>query len=189
MAGISSIASSYMQAGVVCNAVNNVSGFTGADFSPITGGLNYNKKQTYGTSALNNALGGADEFVAALVTLTNGSASTINLSSLTNIVQQTAVALARVKGWSLRLLSLTDDTVYGTAAVSVTVGNSGTAPFLFNNWSSGATQTIYNGGVMEYFDQQAAGFVVTSGSNDRIRVLNNDTVNAVFEYAIFGGSS
>jgi hypothetical protein len=152
---------------------------TGQAYNPLQNVGAIRKSQTYGTAAANNALGGADEFISYLLSIAASGNSTINLSSITNILQQAGVALVRIKGWLFQLLSTTDDTVNGTLCSSITIGAAASDPFLFNAWG-GTTPTVnvYNGGIMSYFDQVAAGFTVTASSNDKIKIVNNDSTYA-----------
>lgn len=187
MSGINNISNSNFTFQVTVTALNPV---VGSNNSPISGGTNSKKSQTFGTSIGNTSLGGADEFVALVGAIGASGSVTVNLSSITNILQQTGVGLVRVKGWALRNLSTLDDSVNGSNASSFLFGGSAPGQFTFNLSGASAGMTVYNGGVQPYFDQQNGGFTITPVTNDKIKVLNNDTINAGgYEVDLFGGQS
>ncbi len=187
MPGINSISNSNFTFSVTASASNPV---TGSSNSPISGGTNYKKTQTYGTSVGNSTLGGADEFISLVGAIGTSGAVTVNLSNITNILQQTGVALARVKAWALRNLSVIDDPVNGGAASSFDVGGAAPGQFTFNWGGSNPKQTIYNGGIASYFDTQPGGFLVTLTTADKIRILNNDSINVGgYEVDLFGATT
>jgi hypothetical protein len=82
------------------------------------------------------------------------------MTSLTNILQQTGVSLARLKGFVIRLLSATDDAINGTTCSSITLqpGFSVGNPLDFNNGGSGLTITVtVSGGAIATVAIGAAG--------------------------------
>ncbi len=184
---ISSLTGCSFNVGFTWTAQNPL---TGTDYQPLTNSGAIRKSQNYGTAAVNSALGGANELVTYNLPGIAGSGNTtIDLSSLTDILQQTGISFFRLKGFMIRLLSVADDSVNGTACSSVTVGNAAANPFLFNTWAGTTpTQRIYNGGIWLYFDTQAAGFVV--GSTVNIKILNNDSVVAAkVQLTLIGGTT
>lgn len=161
----------------------------GSDYLPLLQSTNIIAETDWGTSAANNVVGGADEFVSYLIQITGGSSTTIDLLSLTNILQQSGVALGDIKGIQIRLLSTTDDAVYGTAASSIAVGNATTSAWRLNNLSASATLAIKNGGVYQYKEPSAAGLTVDS-THFNLKVLNNDgSVTACVQVTLVGGST
>ncbi len=187
MAGINTL-SVTLSAGVsTWNAQNNL---TGSNYNPLTNVGAFNQQQSYVQSTANAALGGADEFVSYLISLAASANTTVNLCSLTNILQQTGVNLARVKGWCIRLLNAAQDSVNGTTCTSVTVGNAAANQFLFNNLTANATFSVYTGSISEYFDQTAGGFTVANASNNNIKLVNADATNAAaVQLTLVGGQS
>jgi hypothetical protein len=187
MSGINTISNSNFSFSITVSVSNPV---IGSSNSPISGGTNSKKTQTYGTNIGNTSLGGADEFISLVGTIGTSGSATVNLSSITNILQQTGIGLVRIKAWALRNLSTADDSVNGGNASSLLFGGSAPGQFAFNLSGASAGITVYNGGVQPYFDQQATGFTVTPASNDKIKILNNDASNAAgYEVDLFGGQS
>lgn len=97
---------------------------TGSVYSQITNTGTITKQYNFGTSAANNASGGGDEVFSFQQTISAASSITIDLNAMTNLLAQSAVALARIKGYQIRLLGLSDDSTISNQATSVTVTNS-----------------------------------------------------------------
>jgi hypothetical protein len=167
------------------NAQDNL---TGTDYSPLQNAGGINKQQTFNNNIANNATGGANQFVSYLFTIASSGNATVNCTTLTNILQTSNVALVRIKGYVIRLLSITDDTVNGTNCSQVTWGNASSNQqnlVLATN----ATAFVYNGGISDYFDQRPAGFAV-SNTACNIKFLNNDSGNAAcVQLTLIGGDS
>lgn len=134
---ISSLTTS-LSAGLSWSASNNV---TGTDYQPVTSSGNIRKLQANGTAAANAALAGSDQLISYVFTITAASSSTIDLTSLTNVLQQTGVSLARIKGFMLRLLDSSDDATNGTACSKIAVTNDVTLPNALNH-ATGSGLTI-----------------------------------------------
>lgn len=109
---------------VTWNARDNL---TGDDYNPITNVGQIGKTLAYSSATAVAALGGANQFISYLISITGGSSTTVDLQALTNILNQTGVSLARIKGFMIRLLAVADDATNGTAATSITFGNTGVA--------------------------------------------------------------
>lgn len=122
MAGIDSL-SATASVGMVWQAAEDL---TGSDYQPLTQDNAIPVSQAYSEATANAALGGADELVSYQFNITAGSAATIDLTALTDILQR-STTLVRVKAWWIRLLNTTDDPDNGTAASSIVVGNTGAA--------------------------------------------------------------
>lgn len=154
---------------------NNITGQ-----QPYSQSDNVQTSYEFGTGAANNAVGGADEVVSFIQAIAAGGTATINLQSITNILQQSGVALARLKGYKIRLLAASGkgaiDSVNGTACSSITVGGGANANTLEMN--AAGTLTINSGGSHPHFDPSAAGFSVITSSNRNILITNNDGSNA-----------
>lgn len=173
-------------------ALKTLTGST--DFNPISNTTNINKAVSLGTAAANAAAGGADELAAFVTSITASGSATIDLTALTDILNQTSVTLARVKSIIFRLLNAADDATNGTAASSVTIGNNGTNDYISQShggWLASATSTfdVPSGGWMGYGVGNAAGNVV-DGTHKIIKVANNDgSLTAKVQSVICGGTS
>lgn len=162
---------------------------TGDEYNPVQNQGNLSKNLSLGTTSNNNQAGGADQLVSYIATVAANSNSTIDLTSLTNILQQTSQSFARLKGAQIRLLSTSDDATNGTNCTSITVGNA-SANQCNLNLSTNATMTIYSGGAWMYFDPTAAGFVAVNSSQKNLYIVNGDAnVAAKVMVSLFGGSS
>lgn len=138
----------------------------------------------FSTANPNNSVGGADEIVSFLQIIAPGGSVTINLQSITNILQQFGVPLARVKGYKIRLLAATGkgavDAVNGTPCSSITFGPGVGGVSNPNNLEMNAagTVTVNGGGSHQHFDPTAAGFMLVTGTTKNVKIVNNDGVNA-----------
>lgn len=169
---------------------------TGSNYQPLTNSGNIQKSVSLGTAAANAAVGGADQLISYIVNIAISSSTTIDLTSLTNILQQSGVSLARVKFYQFRLLSVDDDPVYGTLCSSVTIGNAASNSQQFN-LSAAATMDVKTGGDATYFDPSASGYVV-DGTHKNVKIVNNDATSggsgvtshvAAVQITLCGGSS
>lgn len=168
---------------------------TGADYQPLTTPVSISKTETVGTSNANGAVGGCDELISKVYSINASSSITIDLTSLTDILLQTGVSLARVKGIMIRLLSATDDTVIpGTAAAYITVGNNGANDFVSQSgtgWLNGASSAfdIPNGGALAFLCPNAGG-VIVDGTHKIIKIANGDgALVAKAQVSILGGTT
>jgi hypothetical protein len=123
MAGINTLSGSFT---ITQNwsASNNL---TGQAYQPIQQSGTITAKYSLANTVGNAVAGGSDEYASYILTINASSLATVNFSSITNIMQQTGVSLARIKAYSIQLLSVANDSVNGTACSSITIGNLGTA--------------------------------------------------------------
>lgn len=168
---------------------------TGDDYSPVQNTGTINHQSSVGTSAANAAAGGGNELISFIQTVASSSSATIDLTSLTNILQATGISLARVKGIVIRLLSTTDDETNGTAATYITVGNNGSTDWISQSgargWLASAASVIDipNGGAVGASFPTAAGVTVTS-SYKSLKIANADnSVSAKVQISIQGGTT
>lgn len=143
-AGISTVAATLSTEFKVSSCGNNL---TGQVYNPVGTTVDIRKNYNIGTAAGNGAVGGGDEVFSFQQGITAGSSATIDLTAQTNLVQQTSVSLARIKGYQIRLLSSTDDTTLSPAPAvgsTIVVTNNGPAvpnALDFGNGGSGLTIT------------------------------------------------
>lgn len=176
---------------------------TGSDYAALANTSSILKpSMAVGTAAANNAANGGDELTSSITSVSASSSASIDLTSLTDILQSSGVSLARVKAILIRLLSTTDDPTNGTAASSVTIDNTTSNSLSaqshsgwFDNGSEGAAGgskfTIPNGGFLMFGVgvTNAAGVLVDS-THKIIAVHNNDAgVTAKVQVTLLGGSS
>ncbi len=172
-------------------AANNL---TGSDYSPTTNPTSFSKKISLGTTVANSASTGSDEVYSAITTVTTSNTATLNLQSITDIMQTTGVTLVRVKSIMIRNLSTTDDSVNGGGATSITVGTS-VANGLQSNGGKGwfsnpaSAMDVANGDVIYWGTTGTTGVSVTA-TNSILKITNNDAVNtAKVQITVAGGSS
>lgn len=159
---------------------------------PYQQGDNVSTSYQFGTDNENNAVGGADEVVSFLQAIAPGGSVTIDLKSVTNILQQSGVALARLKGYKIRLLTSGTkgavDSVNGTLCSSIKVGGGANACTL--NMNAAGELTVNNGGSQQYFDPSAAGFVLVSPTTKNVLITNNDgSVAATVQVTLIGATT
>src|SRR5262249_44877586 len=128
-----------------------------------------------------------------LLSIAGGGNTTIDLRSFTDVVNQTAVVLARVKFADFQLLSAAqvapDGTTTGTAAVSVTIGNSGANAQLLDLGAAAHTRQVKNGGFSTFGDGSAAGYTVDATHKD-VKIVNDDgAVTAKVLVTFVGGTT
>lgn len=167
---------------------------TGGVYSPIQNSGDIRKNYDCGTAAANSASGGCDQVFSFQQSIAAGSSATIDLNAMTNLLNQTNIALARIKGYQIRLLSATDDptiTPAPNANTTVTITNDGVtlpSPLDFQQGGSGLTLTITNtAGAITNVAIGAAGSgylksaaflaipVQSGGSGGMIGVITNST--------------
>lgn len=191
--------------GVVWNAGTNVSGH-----AQRTNQTALSKNIALGTSAANNAAGGANSVYSALLSINASSSTTLDLTSVTDILGN-SLDFARVKAIVIRLLASTETdpsgTAIGSAATSVTIDNTVTNALSaqshtgwFDNANEGTSTggmgdatgskfTIPNGGWMGFGVGNAAGVVVDS-THKALKITNNDSgVAAKVLVTILGGTT
>lgn len=173
------------------NATVNI---TGQDYanSPIGNVTTISKQIKMSNGVADAVAGGASELYSAISVITPSSSVSLDVTSLTDILNRSASNLARVKGITVRLLSTTDDATNGTAAASVTVDGTVANALLSttnSGWLSNNTSKfdIANGDYLKWGTTGAAGIVV-SATNKVIKITNNDgSKNAAAQVTIVGG--
>ncbi len=167
------------------NAQQNL---TGTDYQPILNATTIAPSQTFGTANADGTLGGADEIVSYLFNVTPSNSVTVNTQNLTNILQTSGVALARITGYMFRLLSETNDTVNGTNCThAAIVSNANVAQNL--NFGANSNIALYSGGFLPYMDQTGTGFLC-SNTVSILKFLNVDNTNtACIQLSLVGSVS
>src|SRR5262245_46371721 len=166
---------------------------TGSDYAPTANSTNINKTVALGTSSANNTAGGSDEVVSFIQSINASSSATIDLTALTDILGA-ACTLARVKGIVIRLLSVADDAVVGTAAAFLTIGNNAANDFISqagSGWLASATSVldVPNGGFVAFSTPSALG-VAVDATHKIIKILNGSaSVAAKVQISLIGGTS
>lgn len=188
MAGISNLSGGFGD-NLRWNASNDITGQ-----QPITQGDSISTSYTFGTNLDNSVSGGADEVVSFLQVIAPGGTATINLKSILNILQQAGIALARLKGYKIRLLAASGngavDTTNGTACTSITVGNAATNPNPLEMEVVTDRYRIKSGGCHQHFDPSAGGFVEVTNTARNILITNNDvSVAAAVQMTFVGCTS
>lgn len=150
---------------------------TGSVYSPIIANTALGV-----TISLNNGTSGsvnyADE-VYSTITYLNPSANTsLDLTNLTDVTDQAALAFVRVKAIHVNNLSTAQDGTYGGSASQIQVGcGSGLTQAWAGMYNSGAVQQVYLGGAYLNANAVSGGVSVTSGSR-KISLINLDAVNS-----------
>ena len=192
---ISSIAGSSLKVSAFLSAANNL---TPTNLSPTSNSSNITKSFSWVLGA--NIAYGVNQLASFITTIAASGNASIDLTVLTNLLQQTAVVLVRVKSIMIQLLSLTDDTVNGTNCSSITINNTVTNAFSaqsnsgwFGNAAEGAAGgskfVIPNGGTLAFATPAAAG-VLVDGTHKVINYVNNDGSNgAAVQTTIFGADA
>ena len=188
MPGISTLGGSIGDS-IRWNASNNI-----LAQNPISQGDSISTSFEFSTDAANNAVGGADELVSFLQSIAPGGSATVDLKSITNILQQAGVALSRIKGYKVRLLAASGrgavDSTNGTACSSITVGNAGSNPNTLELGGTNPTFTINSGGSHQHFDPSAAGFAAVTHTAKNVLITNNDgLVAAAVQVTLIGGTT
>lgn len=161
---------------------------TGTDYSPLAASFSLSKKISFAGTTANNAAGGADDCISYIVSIAASGTSTIDLQALNSLLQLSAGAIVRIKGWQIRLLDATDDATNGTACTDITVGNAASNAQQLNLTAT-HTMTIYSGGSMSYVDRRAGGFTVSASAKD-LKIVNNDSsAAAAVQLTFFTGST
>lgn len=185
MAGISNLSGGFSDS-IRWTASNDITGQ-----QPLTQGDQIGTNYNFGTNLENDESGGADEVVSFLQAIAPSGTATINLKSILNILQQAGVALARLKGYKIRLLAASGngavDTTNGTACSSITVGGAGSDPNLLEMEDVSDKYRIKSGGTHQHFDPSAGGFVEVTNTTKNILITNNDaSVAAAVQLSLVG---
>lgn len=147
--------------------------------------------QWVSTTAAGNA-GGGNAVYAALLSLENSANTTLDLTNLTDPYGST-LNMARVKGITFELLSVSQDSTNGTNCTNVTIGGASAnhalagANGLFNHTSDKVR--VNNGGWLGWATGQNAGALVVNESSDALFIENQDSGNnAALRVTIFGST-
>lgn len=119
---------------------------TGSAYNPTTNQSQTGTSFNVGTQNANNTSGGADEVFSFQQPIIAGASATVNMNNSQNLLQQSSIALARVKGFMFRQLSLTNDptinaTINTNSKICVT-NNGVAAPVQLNFGSGGGGLTL-----------------------------------------------
>jgi hypothetical protein len=134
--------------------------------------------------------GEADELVSQTRTIAPGVSEVLDLtSSLSNLVGDSSVTFARIKGLFVQLLGA-DETSLGTACTSILIGNAATQPWPGFLGDGEHTMRVYNGGFAALAVGNAEGVIVEDGVADRLRVTNEDELlDAVYRIVLLGAKT
>lgn len=193
---ISSLTSS-LSVQAAWNAVNAITGLS----EGVGNSNTVTKRSSLGTAAAAAAAGGANQVASWIQTISASGSASIDLTSVTNALQQTAVSLARVKAVFIQLLSVADDADIGTAATHVEVGNAASncwASQSDKGWMKTVTQNledvngvfvIPSGGFLAFGTDNAAGVAVDS-THKVLKIANGDgAVTAKVRVTLIGSDA
>jgi hypothetical protein len=140
-------------------------------------------------------LAGCDQCSCTLLTIAGAGSTTVDLTSLADILGRAGQAAARVKLLRVEHLSVAQDSANGGAASHVTLGNAGgndlTSQAGGRGWFGSATSTfeVPNGGKLTFEAPTAAG-VLVDGTHKLVKIANGDAANAAkVRLTVFFGSS
>jgi hypothetical protein len=162
---------------------------TRTGLQPLRNQENQQHRQTY---TLGVGAGAINELVAYVHTVTAGATVDIDMSAaLTNVVNDLAITLARVKVFFAKLLSASDTdadgNVIGNACSGVTLGGDA-ANWLFLTDPSDKVR-INNGDMLLLTRKDATGLVVTGTTADILQVQNHDGAVDAKLLLILGGAA
>lgn len=162
---------------------------TPTGLADTTNNFTFNKSHSF---TLGTGAGTANQFYAALRTLSGGASETIDLNgSLTDLVGNTSILVDNICGMAIMLLSASDtapdgETV-GTACTGITIGAAGSNPFVGPLGGTAPTITLPSGGWIAFARSDATGWSSAAGSADNLQVVNNDgAVAAKYLIGFFG---
>jgi hypothetical protein len=162
------------------NAQKNITGFNNPQANQ-----NSDVKTTSWTK-VGSGVGQVQTVSAGLLSIPASSSASLDLTALTDVLGGTSVTLATLKGFKFQLVSTTDDPVNGTAAASITIGNSGTNDHPLDMTAGTMTKILNNGEASGWATNAAAGRTVDA-THKVIKILNNDAgLAAKVRYTIWG---
>ena len=133
--------------------------------------------------------GACDEVARGVLNIAANTSTTLNLASLTDVLNQT-VTLVRLKKYVFVLLSVAQDPIAGTNCSSVTIGNAAALPHPLDMSANTTTKTLGNGGVTAWASANAAGVAVNTNTGGcAIKVANNDLTNTASVYYSLAGAT
>ena len=132
-----------------------------------------------------------NEVAVGIQSIAANTSATINMQNLTDVLNQTAVVLVRLKKYIFCNLSTTQDATGGANSTSVVIGNAASLPHPLDMSVNTTTKTLSNGDVTSWGTATAAGVAVnttTGGCN--IKIANSDLTNtAAVYYSLAGATS
>ena len=168
-------------------ATKNVAGL-----QPNSNSQSANKNYAYTSAAAVTAALGVNEFFASLFTIPSASTVTLDLTSFTDIMGVAATSFARVKFWSMRLLSsgdtAPDGTTVGTTCTRATIGGLTVSAFPFAWANSSNAITLDNGGMWSQCCGSTQGITVAA-ARSAVQIVNNDTNTSAQLLVIFAGAT
>lgn len=179
--------------GKVTLSITAQKNITGSDYSPNTNSTTIGKTITVGTAVANAGVSGGDEVYSAVTSLAGSASASIDLTAFTDLLNQTSAAFARVKLLCVRVLSVLDDSVIGTAASAITIDGtvaSGLLSVAGTGWLTNITSKfdVPNGGILFFGTPAAAGIACATAKI--IKVTNVDSVvTAKCQITAAGGST
>lgn len=137
--------------------------------------------------------GQCDELYSAVLTIVGAGTNNLDLSgALANVLGDTGITFARIKAGLIWLRSTSDTTpdgIVGTACSGITVGGAAANPWVGPMGGTGA-HSIRNGGHYSFGDPGATGWVVTAGTGDVYKIINNDAViSAIVDITLWGAKT
>jgi hypothetical protein len=118
----------------------------GSAYNPVQNAGDIRKNYSFGTAAGNTVTGGGDEVFSFQQGIAAGASATLDLTTMTNLLLEASVSIARIKGWQVRVLSTEDDSTLSpapTATSKVTVTNNGpTLPNPLDFTTGGSSLTL-----------------------------------------------
>lgn len=170
---------------------------TGSDYKGPSQAASLSRSNAFTNGNSNTSSLGADEFISFVLSVAAGASAVVDLSSLTDFLLQSGVSLARIKGYRLNLLSVAQDSVYGTTCTQVTVNGPipapvQTSPSTASTGGSIATGTYYYKITAKTAAGETTGSneesVTTTGSASTV-TLNWSSVPNATGYNIYRGSA
>jgi hypothetical protein len=165
---------------------------TGTTYGQITNNSTITKKFSY-TLGGNVALG-VNEIYSSITSISSSSNTTLDLTALTDLINVASINMARVKAIVIQLLSATDDSINGTAASYITVGNNNTNDLVSQSgsgWLNDVTSSIDipNSGFLAFAVGNAAG-VAVDATHKLIKIANADgALAAAVQVTLLGSTT
>lgn len=159
---------------------------TGSAFSQVSTNDNIVKNYTFSTGVGANQ---SNQYFRSLFVLAASANTTINMLNFINALNLSGSTFARLKALRFRLLTAVDDATNGTAASSVTIGNSGVNGHPMFLGADTHTIVLANGATVAWCNPSAGGVVVNTADRDILIVNNDSSLSAAVEVLIVGGET
>lgn len=150
----------------------------GADYKGPSQTASLSRSFAFTNSVGNTTALGADEFVSYLVNIPAAQGAVVDLTSLEDFLLQVGVSLARVKAFRLNLLSVAQDSSFGTAASQVTV-NGPTPPPVQGSLTTSNTGGSIGAGTYNYVITALTAAGESTISNEKITTALSGSTNSV----------